>query len=113
MRTGITITYVLQDLLALVLGTTLVGIFVAQYPGVETALVPALVIAEIALLWLLSTSDRWRAGIHHNTASMAERRQSISHWTGSESRVAIHSHCLQFQSRVGKQTSEVTHNSDA
>ena len=55
MRTGITITYVRQDLLALLLalvvGTTLVGIFVAQYPRVGTALVPALVIGEIALLW--------------------------------------------------------------
>ena len=60
MRTGITITYVRQDLLALLLalvvGTTLVGIFVAQYPGVGTALVPALVIGEITLLWLLKNS---------------------------------------------------------
>ena len=57
MRTGITRTYLRQDLLALMLalvvGASLVGMFVAQYPRVGTALVPVFVMGELALLWLL------------------------------------------------------------
>lgn len=57
MRTGIARTYLRQDLLALMLalvvGASLVGMFVAQYPRVGAALVPVLVVGELALLWLL------------------------------------------------------------
>ncbi len=57
MRIGITGTYLRQDLLALVLalviGASLVGMFVAQHPRVGAALIPVLVVGEIALLWII------------------------------------------------------------
>ena len=57
MRTGAIRTYLRQDLLALMLalvvGASLVGMFVAQHPRAGTVLVPLLIVGEIALLWLL------------------------------------------------------------
>lgn len=121
MRTGITITYVRQDLLALLLalvvGTTLVGIFVAQYPGVGTALVPTLVIGEIALLWLLKNSHA-RAivgALVFITILRPWPNVGNPSLTGRAVDLVWLFIAIAFSSRgaVGSQTSEVTHNSDA
>lgn len=121
MRTGITITYVRQDLLALLLalvvGATLVGIFVAQYPGVGTALVPALVIGEIALLWLLKNSHV-RATVDALVFTTILRpwpNVGNPSLTGRAVDLVWLFIGIAFSSIgvVGRQTSEVTHNSDA